>query len=457
LCPGLRLAKMIVSVSERKLPVHSPVARGGTPVVRWRRTLMSVASQIPIENVSDDETRARPSRWVVPALSLATFLTMLNAMALGPFLPVISREFNTSVALLGQIPALTMLLAALLGLVIGPLADRIGHRRALLGGLAVAAVGAAGVGLAPGLAVLLVAALIGGIGRAIAQPIAVVIVGTAFHGDQQRRAISWVMAGVTGAVIVGIPAMTTIAGLAGWRAAFVALSAATVALTVLALRLLAPDAERAATRLSLGALLGAYRPLVQHRPSLALICSTLLFTTAVWSMATYIGAFYSDRHGYSIQQIGWVYLVPGVTLVLGSLAIGGRVGTLPLRPLIMIARIIGGVAIATLLIAPLSALAGLGVLAVQGATPGMSGVAVALLLTRDSPAGRATTLTLNVAAISLGTALGSALGGLLLAVAGYWLIGCCACLLAFASSAIVWLWQDRAALDVPVTGRGSER
>src|SRR5207244_13002664 len=61
-----------------------------------------------------------------------SFVALLNTFALSPFLPAIAAEFGAPVALLGQVPALMMLTAAGLGLAIGPIADRVGHRRVLL-------------------------------------------------------------------------------------------------------------------------------------------------------------------------------------------------------------------------------------------------------------------------------------------------------------------------------------
>jgi predicted MFS family arabinose efflux permease len=63
---------------------------------------MAVVSQPPAGN----EELESPSPWIVPVLTLATFVAMLNAMALGPFLPVIADDLNTSVALLGQMAVL---------------------------------------------------------------------------------------------------------------------------------------------------------------------------------------------------------------------------------------------------------------------------------------------------------------------------------------------------------------
>ncbi len=54
----------------------------------------------------------RPTTRLVPPLALAAFVNMTGALALGPFLPVIADELGSGVAVLGQVPALAMLLAA---------------------------------------------------------------------------------------------------------------------------------------------------------------------------------------------------------------------------------------------------------------------------------------------------------------------------------------------------------
>jgi MFS family permease len=96
----------------------------------------------------------------------------LNVIAWIPFLPFIVEAHGVSVSLLGQIPALMLLLSTFLGLVIGPLADRYGNRRTLF--LCLLAVVASGLStaLAPTLSVLFPAALFGAIGRAAVMPVA---------------------------------------------------------------------------------------------------------------------------------------------------------------------------------------------------------------------------------------------------------------------------------------------
>jgi predicted MFS family arabinose efflux permease len=74
-------------------------------------------------------------------------------------------------------------------------------------------------------------------------------------------------------------------------------------------------------------------------------------------------------------------------------------------------------------------------------------VSTVVLLVGQSPAGRATTLTLYGAGMNLGVALGAALGGLALAWAGYVALGLCTLALPLAVAGLVWychLWPEKA-------------
>jgi MFS transporter, DHA1 family, multidrug resistance protein len=100
-----------------------------------------------------------PARGLVSTLALATFVNHLNVIAWIPFLPFIAEAHGISVSLLGQIPALMLLLSAFLGLVIGPLADRSGYRRTLFVCLLAVVASSLSTGLAVTLSVLFLAAL----------------------------------------------------------------------------------------------------------------------------------------------------------------------------------------------------------------------------------------------------------------------------------------------------------
>jgi MFS family permease len=119
---------------------------------------------------SDHQHSALPdppvlSRWLVVGLMVATFVNFLGFIALGPFLPQVADDLGTTVALVGQVPALVTLLAALLGLVVGPLADHYGSGRSLIVGVVAATMSTLAMGLAPTYGFLLLVTIIGAIGE----------------------------------------------------------------------------------------------------------------------------------------------------------------------------------------------------------------------------------------------------------------------------------------------------
>ena len=217
---------------------------------------------------------------------------------------------------------------------------------------------------------------------------------------------------------------------------------------LLTYRRLAADTTRVTARPRLDSILAAYRPLIRHRPMLGLIAASLLGNAGVWAAWTYVGAFFIEQHGYTSQQVGWVFMVAGVAVLLGSLAMGGRLSTAPLRPLLIGSRVASGLLTGAALLAPLPALAAASLLTLGLVMTGISMVAIPLLLTQETPAGRATTLTLNGSAYSVGIALGGGLGGLLLALSGYSAIGLSALLLLAAAGGLVW-WARPGAVAVP--------
>ena len=128
-----------------------------------------------------------PARGLVPTLALSTFVNHLNVVAWIPFLPFIAQAQSVSVSLLGQIPASMLLVSAILGLAIGPLADRYGYRRTLLAYLVAVAASSLTTGLSTTIIALFPAALLGSVGRAAVMPVAQATATASFVEVARRR------------------------------------------------------------------------------------------------------------------------------------------------------------------------------------------------------------------------------------------------------------------------------
>jgi len=380
-----------------------------------------------------------PARGLVPTLTLATFVNHLHVIAWNPFLPFIAAELGVTVALLGQVPALMMLLATSLGLVIGPLADHYGYRRTLLICLLAVVTSSLTTGLAATLPLLVLAALVGAVGRAAIMPVAQAIVAAAFVEDTaRRRAVSRTQSGGPLAATVGIPLLTASAAALQWRGAFLVVSGLALATALLLWRMLCRDEAPGNGPVRLTSILAAYQTLVRHRTSLTVIIAACLEQTGVWVMWTYYGAFYVQQHAFTTQQVGWVSLAAGLGVLLGQTAAGGRrLGSQPGR--LMILGCLGsGPLIGLSLMLPLPASVAVALMVAGWLMHGLMMVSTVVLLVSQSPAGRATTLTLYASAMNLGIALGAALGGLALARGGYVALGLCTLALPLVSAALVW-------------------
>jgi predicted MFS family arabinose efflux permease len=265
-----------------------------------------------IPELAVNRRAALPARGLVSTLALATFVNHLNVIAWIPFLPFMAKAHGVSVSLLGQVPALMLLLSALLGLVIGPLADHYGYRRTLLLCLLAIVASSLSTGLAIMLSALFLAALFGAVGRAAVMPIAQATAASFFVEDTaRRRAISRIQSGAPLAATLGIPLLTTSAMVVGWRGAFIFVSALALGTALALRRILGPDEVARTGKPQLRSILDAYRPVVQHRTTVTLIVAACVENIGVNAMWTYYGAFYVQHYGFSTAQVGFVSLAAG--------------------------------------------------------------------------------------------------------------------------------------------------
>jgi predicted MFS family arabinose efflux permease len=279
-------------------------------------------------------SRAAPvAPGLIAILTLAAFTNRLNVVAWNPFLPFIADAHGISVGVLGQVPALMLLLSALLGLVIGPLADRYGYRLTLLVCLLAVATGSLATGLSTKLFLLVLAGVLGAVGRAAIMPVAQAIATVKYVDETaRRRTVSRIQSGGPLAATLGIPLLTVIAGVIGWQGAFVVLSGLAFMIALILSSVLRREEKIVATQFSLADIASAYRPILRDQSSRILVVAACLENTGVNVTWTYYGAFYVQQHGFGVEQVGWVSLAAGLGVLLGQTAAGTRFGGRPQIP-----------------------------------------------------------------------------------------------------------------------------
>jgi predicted MFS family arabinose efflux permease len=366
-------------------------------------------------------TDPRTDGRVLCALCAASFLGPLAFFALPAFFPAIARDLGTTVPILGQTLTVMVLVGAAAGLVVGPLADRHGHRPLLVGGCVAAALALLGAGLAPTVPVLLIGCAVAGAGQATLTGLSQAVAGTHFAGAAMRRAIGRTVASQASTPIAAVPLLTAAGAVVGWRAALAGGGLAALAVAWPVGRGLR-GARRPAPRPPTG-IVATYRPLLRHRPLRRLYGAAALNAVATGGLLTYLGAFLGDRFGLGTELVGLAYTVGGTGFFLGSLAAGGPLGRVRSRRLAGGSSAAVGLALCPLFAAPGGSVGAVALFAGLAFAAGVGAVALAALLLGETPGGAATTMVLNGSLANLGTAGGGALGGLLLAAGGYAALG----------------------------------
>jgi DHA2 family methylenomycin A resistance protein-like MFS transporter len=207
----------------------------------------------------DPARHAGSPRTVLVVMCAGYFLVLLDVTIVNVALPGIGSGLGTDVGGLQWVVDGYALALASLMLTSGSAGDLYGHRRVVLGGLAVFGAGSLACGLAPGVSVLVAARVVQGIGAALLLPGTLAIISRAYPDDVARARAIGVWAGLGS---LALPAGPLLGGALtdafGWRAIFLLNVPIVLVALVWAATVARESREEQARRLDLpGVLLGS--------------------------------------------------------------------------------------------------------------------------------------------------------------------------------------------------------
>ncbi|MEU7258984.1 MFS transporter [Streptomyces rimosus] len=370
-------------------------------------------------------------------LALGAFALGLDAYVMAGLLPVVAGDLRASVSLVGQMVTVFTLAYAVAAPLVAGLMAGVRPRVVIVVALGVFTVGNAVTALAPSLGALLAARVVAGAGAGVYAALSTAAASALVPGERRGRALALVMGGMSTGTVLGVPVGVLLAGHAGWRSTmWLVTGLGAVALVGLAALLPPVPADPPVpARARLAA--------VADREVAPIVGVSFLAAVASLGLYTYLAPVLASAGG--VTEVGpylWAW------------GIGGVVGSLVAGPLVdrtgKAAALVGGVlvtvAVAQVLL-PLLASAALPGAAAALVLWGAAGWALQvpqqhrLLALRDDRGTVA--LALNNSALYLGSAVGSALGGLALAAGaeGYalpWAAGGVAAL-----GLVLHLWAGR--------------
>lgn len=385
-----------------------------------------------------DTDPSRPPTGLIALLSGCNFVIGMGAFVVIGMVPLLASDLGISTAAAGGAMTVYALAYAVLSPLLVSITGRIGRRRVIAAGMGLFALGTLFSALAPNMILLYLSRAVAAAGAGLVTPVGAAVVAALAPKTAQGKAIATFYFGLTLSQVLGVPAGGWIAFTFGWRAAFwIVLALALLGAGLVWVRV---PAGLRFTPVSLRDLGRALRDGVV----MGAVLFTASFLGAIYVLFTYLAPLLEQTMGYGRDGITLVLLLFGAGAVAGNL-IGGvltdRLGSVKSLVLLCLGQIVLMPAFSGL---PVSGGLLLGLVFVWSAF-GWSFVApqqVRLLQLAPSLAG--VVLALNAAAIYVGTAAGSALGGVVQTVGDLTWLGAAAGIVALGALGHI-LWSHRAA------------
>ncbi|MDI6749006.1 MAG: MFS transporter [Rhodocyclaceae bacterium] len=359
-------------------------------------------------------------RKLLALLAAIQFAHIVDFMIMMPLGPILMREFGIDAHAFGLLVSAYTFTAAIAGLPVAFVADRIERKRLLLTMFGLFALATLACGLAPGFASLLAArAAAGAFGGALGSMVHT-MVGDLIPFERRGQASGIIMSGFSLSTVAGVPLSLFLANALGWRAPFFFIAALGCGLLILGLRWLpelrghlpdavASDTERAHPFAAMSAVL-------EDANSRRAFLFMALLMLGGFTVVPYITIYATTNVGIRQEDVPWLYLSGGFATLFTARLIGrlaDRFGKL---------RVFRWVALAAL--APLFVLTHLPPVPLWAMilcatvffvlVPGRMVPAMALLTAAVMPARRGTFLALNSAVMNLACGLAAWLGGLMM-------------------------------------------
>lgn len=350
-----------------------------------------------------------PDRLLIPVLSLGNFVIGVAGFAIIGILEPLGDEMGRTAASAGQLLTVYALSYAVLSPLMVALTGQVGRRRVLATSIILVALAAVISALAPSFAVLNLGRVIAAAGAGIFTPVAAAVAAALYPPEKRAKVLAAVFFGLTISQVIGVPAGSWIAYSFGWRWAF---------WSVVAMAL--PLVWMIWTRVPGGLTFQPVRMrdlghvLVQGRMMLAIMFTTS-FLGAIYVLYTYIAPLLSETMGYGRDGIAFVLLMFGVGAVGGNIMGGFMADRFGWRVTLTVLCLSQMVLMPFFSFLPVAAplLAGVAFLWSLFGWAFMAGQQMRLINLAGAQA--PVVLALNAAAIYIGAAAGSALGGLVIA------------------------------------------
>ena len=366
------------------------------------------------DDLGHAEEKGYPRRLFLPSLAFSYFASGPLGVLVALLLIDIGNTFNVPVGVMGQINTPYSIVAVIFALLMGILSVRFEHKSLLLTGLLFIGISALGCLLAPDFNMMLVSYSLSGIGWAMVSPMTIALIGDHVPIEKRTNTVGLVIAAGALSYLIGAPITASVAGLGGWRLPLIGFVIPIILASLLLAFFGLPSASSSHKPAVNGkTYLRSFKDVLSNRSATACLIGDVLRSAAFIVILIFVTSFFRQRFLVSTDFASIVILGAASCYAFGSLVSGRLVKRLGRKPSTVLTALLASVFTISYAYVPNLWLS-LALSFVASWFFGMVASASSCLALEQIPKFRGTMMSVDTAAISLGSALGTVVGGLAL-------------------------------------------
>ncbi len=380
------------------------------------------------------------SSWTLILFATAVFMVRAGMLMLGPLLVELADDFDTSVAVAGQLAAATFITWGITAPLVGPISDTYGRRPVLLTGVLLMALGILGSGAAWNFVSLLALRLITGIGSAMIPPTIMAAMADSLPPEKVGKAVGFITASSWVGVALGVPAIALIGHIGGWRLPFYITGG--LSLTVwMMLWMWLPSSQR-----NLGQninLFNRFKDIGRRSAPWYVLIANAAQQAALLGLMTYFAAYMIEIYGWDKASTAPGLALLGVGAVIGSFAGGMIAGRARRLEWLVVVSLSGGLLTGLLFSLDISAWIVVAMAFVVSVLVSVSMPVQMTLMMHLAGQSRGTAGGMFSTSNQLGGVVGASAGGLMLSLGGFSAVGLLFLIATVLSASVVGLRMRR--------------
>jgi predicted MFS family arabinose efflux permease len=343
------------------------------------------------------------------ALTISAFGIGTTEFVIVGLLPTVAHDLSISISQAGLLVSLYAVGVAVGAPILTALTGKLPRKQLLLGVMLLFILGNGLAAMAPNFELLIMARVLTGFAHGVYFSIGATIAASLVPAHKRASAIAIMFAGLTIAIVTGVPLGTFIGQTFGWRATFIGVALLGIVGTI-ASALFLPSSIKGGKTLRIVDQLK-----VLKNPSVLLVLAiTALGYGGTFVTFTYLAPLLEEVSGFSANMTSVLLLVYGIAIAIGNI-VGGKVSNKQPGKALMVMFILQSIVLLILYftapfkVAAIATLFFMGILAFSN-VPALQ-LYIVQMAEKYAPGTEDVASALNIAAFNVGIAIGSSLGG----------------------------------------------